>query len=91
MQGIEPKIHREMIKRINDLEQLLKETSQQDSICTDEIFLMNIKLSALYEEYLTMKKRLENCINLYRLQHIEIRKELAQSIKKLKREKINQK
>jgi hypothetical protein len=91
MQGIEPKIHQEVIKRINDLEQLLKETSEQDNICTDEIFLMNIKLTALYEEYLTMKKRLGNCIDLYRLQHIEIRKELTQSIRKLKREKINQK
>ncbi|ASW75810.1 hypothetical protein IQ37_01980 [Chryseobacterium piperi] len=91
MQGIEPKIHQEVIKRVHDLEQLLKETPEQNREYTEEIFHMNTELSALYEEYLTIKKRLESCIKLYKSQHIEIRKQLTQNIRKLRRETINQK
>jgi hypothetical protein len=90
MQGIEPKIHQEVIKRINDLEQLLKQTPEPERAYTDEIFMMNTELSGLYDEYLTIKKRLETCIKLYRLRHIEIRKQLTQNIRKLRRETVNQ-
>ncbi|MDC8103476.1 MULTISPECIES: hypothetical protein [Chryseobacterium] len=91
MQGIEPKIHQEVIKRINDLEQLLKQSPDQDRTYTDEIVMMNTELSALYEEYLSIKKRLETCIKLYRSRHIEIRKHLTHNIRKIKRERVNRK
>lgn len=86
MQGIEPKIHQEVIKRVNDLQKLLKESPQENKTYTDEIFLMNTELSDLYEEYLVIKKKLEDCIKLYRTQHVNLRKQLTHNIRKIRRE-----
>ncbi|EJL68146.1 hypothetical protein [Chryseobacterium populi] len=90
MQGIEPKIHQEVMRRMNDLEQLLKESPDQNQAFNEDVSAMNAELTYLYEDYLTTKKKLENCIKLYRSRHIEIRKQLTQNIRKLRRETVLQ-
>ncbi|MCS3529375.1 hypothetical protein [Chryseobacterium sp. JUb7] len=84
MQGIEPKIHSNLTKRMEYYRFLLKKTDDSNIHSCDAIAKAS-ELCELYEDYLDNKKKLEKSIKSYREYHTNLRKLLTLKIRDLRK------
>ncbi|UZT98081.1 hypothetical protein ODZ84_00485 [Chryseobacterium fluminis] len=84
MQGIEPKIHSNLTKRVEYYRFLLQKTDHPELHSNDAIAKAS-ELCERYEEYLNNKKKLEKSIKEYREYHTRLRKLLTIKIRDLRK------
>jgi hypothetical protein len=84
MQGIEPKIHNSLTERMDSYRYLIKKMEEHDAE-SFEIISRASELQALYEDYLSNKKKLEKSIKDYKQFHDDLRKLITVKLRELKR------
>ncbi|ALR29559.1 MULTISPECIES: hypothetical protein [Chryseobacterium] len=84
MQGIEPKIHNSLTERMDSYRYLIKKMEEYDAE-SFEIISRASELQALYEDYLSNKKKLEKSIKDYKQFHDDLRKLITVKLRELKR------
>ncbi|WP_027381260.1 hypothetical protein [Chryseobacterium daeguense] len=85
MQGIEPKLHTSLTERMEYYRFLLKEIAEDPESVSCDAITRASELSALYEDYLSNKRKLEKSIKTYKQTHDDLRKLLTFKIRELKR------